>query len=267
MIIRPMSDIHLEFDGLAPWYMPKIEGESEMVLVLAGDITANHNRWKDNPAQDRYSPWIKDVCARHKHVIYIKGNHEDYEGRMDATEDHWKAMSKHIENLHFLHRDVVVLDGVRFIGCTLWTDLPPTQVLGSDMNDFDTIWVPDDLMERRGFTVPDWRMEHEACRYFLDTEIGKDFDGETVVVTHHAPSFQSIHSKFAGKSFNVFYASNLEKYMWYNPIKYWIHGHVHDSLDYEVGDDLQSTRVICNPRGYFGHDENRDFNPRLTIEV
>jgi hypothetical protein len=110
-------------------------------------------------------------------------------------------------------------------------------------------------------------LEHQACRYFLETELAKDFDGETVVVTHHAPSFQSVHERFAGDKMNICYANNLEALMWYNPIKLWIHGHVHNSLDYIVGDELQSTRVICNPRGYFGYEENRDFDPRLTIEV
>lgn len=266
MKIRPMSDIHLEFDGHAPWYMPKIEDEENTVLILAGDITANHGRWKDKPSQDRYSPWIKDVCTRHKAVVYVPGNHEHYAGNMSEVEAHWRAMSKAIDNLHFLNREVVVIDGTRFIGCTMWTDLPPMQVT-SEMNDFNMISVPDDLMEQRTFTIPDWRMEHEACRYFLDTEIAKEFDGETVVVTHHAPSFQSIHEKYAGDNYNVFYASNLEKYMWYNPIALWVHGHVHNSFDYEVGDEVQSTRVICNPRGYFSYEENRDFNPRLTVEV
>lgn len=261
MIIRPMSDIHLEFDGLAPWRMPMLQGEYEMVLILAGDITANHNRWKDTPAKDLYSPWIKDVCARHKAVIYVPGNHEHYSGHMENVEAHWRGMANHIDNLHFLNRDTVVVDGVRFIGCTMWTELPPTQVT-SVMNDFNMIWVDGEL-----FSIPDWRQEHEACRYFLDKELEKEFDGETVVVTHHAPSFQSIHEKFAGDGYNMFYATNLEKYMWYNPIALWVHGHVHNSFNYEVGDEIQSTRVICNPRGYFSYEENRDFDPRLTFEV
>lgn len=265
MIIRPMSDIHLEFDGTSPWYMPVIEGEKDMTLILAGDITAKHNYWKNNPERDTYTPWIKDVCARHKNVIYIKGNHEDYAGDLCATERYWKAVSDNIENLHFLNRDVVVIDGVRFLGCTLWTDLSPVQeTMSGQMNDFDEIWV-----DEKFFTVQDWKMEHSACRYFLDTEIEKDFDGETVVVTHHCPSFQSIHEKYAGEAFNPFYASSLEKYMWYFPIKYWIHGHTHESMDYMVGDEIQSTRVLCNPRGYNNDSGglNTDFNPTLTFEV
>ena len=264
MIIRPMSDLHLECDGMEPWYMPRIEGEKDMVLVLAGDITANHNQWKDKPSLDRYSPWIKDVCARHKAVIYIKGNHEDYCGHMEATEDHWKAMSRHIENLHFLNRDTVVIDGVRFLGCTLWTHLNPIGegIALAMMNDFDFIWADGEL-----FNTYRWRLEHDACMYFLETELAKDFDGETVIVTHHSPSFKSIVGERLLDPSNVCYANNLDRLMWYNPIKLWIHGHTHDSLNYTVGDEIQSTQVICNPRGYSDSRLNLDFNPLLTVEI
>ena len=30
----------------------------------------------------------------------------------------------------------------------------------------------------------------------------------------------------------------------------WTHGHMHDPLDYMIGD----TRVVCNPRGYVGEE-------------
>jgi UDP-2,3-diacylglucosamine pyrophosphatase LpxH len=156
MIIRPMSDLHLEFDGMYPWVMPRIEGEKDMVLVLAGDITANHNQWKDNPSLDVFSPWIKDVCARHKAVIYVSGNHENYIGDMYAVEDHWRAMSKHIENLHFLNRQSVVIDGVRILGCTLWTDLsnPINEMIAyKGMNDFGYIWVDGDLFTRAELAI------------------------------------------------------------------------------------------------------------------
>jgi len=266
MIIRPMSDLHLEFDGMYPWVMPRIEGEKDMVLVLAGDITANHNQWKDNPSLDVFSPWIKDVCARHKAVIYVSGNHENYIGDMYAVEDHWRAMSKHIENLHFLNRQSVVIDGVRILGCTLWTDLsnPINEMIAyKGMNDFGYIWVDGDL-----FTTAQYRLEHDACMYFIETELAKEFDGDTVIVTHHAPSFKSITERFENNNLNPCYASNLDRLMWYNSIKLWIHGHIHNSLDYVVGDEIQSTRVVCNPRGYENDGVvNPDFNPLLTVDI
>jgi Icc-related predicted phosphoesterase len=90
---------------------------------------------------------------------------------------------------------------------------------------------------------------------------------KTVVMTHHAPSFQSISPHYAGSDLNAAYASEL--YNAYSddamPILH-IHGHVHDSFDYMLGD----TRVVCNPRGYLNMgpgDLNSKFNPNLVIDV
>lgn len=263
MFIRPMSDLHLEFDDSKLWVLPHVDGEQNMVLILAGDITANHSQWKDTP-DDVYSQWIKDVCARHMAVIYIKGNHEDYAGDMCQTETYWHVMSKHIENLHFLNRQSVVIDGVRFLGCTLWTPLddPLDAFIAQRMNDFRMIKVDGGLL-----TVNHWQLMNRECVYFLETELNTEFTGNTVVVTHHAPSFKSVADRFHNDKMNACYYNDLDRLMWNFPIKLWIHGHTHDSMDYIVGDETQATRVICNPRGYAIVDENRHFNPLLTVEI
>lgn len=41
----------------------------------------------------------------------------------------------------------------------------------------------------------------------------------------------------------------------------WVHGHTHDSCDYELG----ATRIVCNPRGY--EDENSAFDPELVVTL
>ena len=43
----------------------------------------------------------------------------------------------------------------------------------------------------------------------------------------------------------------------------WIHGHTHESFDYEIG----KTRVICNPRGYAPIEINKEFKPDFNVEV
>ena len=43
----------------------------------------------------------------------------------------------------------------------------------------------------------------------------------------------------------------------------WIHGHTHESFDYEIG----KTRVVCNPRGYASTEENKEFRPDYTLVV
>lgn len=70
--------------------------------------------------------------------------------------------------------------------------------------------------------------------------------GPTVVVTHHAPSPQSIPLRFAGSPLNANFVSDAEWLLQGRRARLWIHGHLHDSFDYEV----DGTRVVCNPRGY-----------------
>jgi Icc-related predicted phosphoesterase len=41
----------------------------------------------------------------------------------------------------------------------------------------------------------------------------------------------------------------------------WIHGHVHISSDYRVG----NMRIVCNPHGY--GSENPQFNGALVVEL
>ena len=43
----------------------------------------------------------------------------------------------------------------------------------------------------------------------------------------------------------------------------WVHGHFHDSFDY----DVYGTRVVCNPRGYSPDALNPGFDSDLVIEV
>src|SRR5690606_37391535 len=88
-----------------------------------------------------------------------------------------------------------------------------------------------------------------------------DRDIPTVVVTHHLPSAQSVNPKFTGDLLNAAYASDLDQVIEDGRPALWVHGHTHDSCDYQFGD----TRVVCNPRGY--DDENAVFDRKLVVEI
>jgi Icc-related predicted phosphoesterase len=107
----------------------------------------------------------------------------------------------------------------------------------------------------------DARQAHQATRRYLESELAKEHDGPTVVVTHHAPSPLSVAPRFLGSPLNPAFASDLTDMIWQYVPDMWIHGHVHDSFDYLLGD----TRVIANPRGY--GDENGSFDPMLVVEI
>jgi Icc-related predicted phosphoesterase len=87
-----------------------------------------------------------------------------------------------------------------------------------------------------------------------------------VVVSHHAPSPRSVAPRYGADLVSAAFASDLESLIEHYEPDLWIHGHTHDSFDYQLG----RTRVVCNPRGYVssqGNLENSRFDPELIIEI
>jgi len=163
---------------------------------------------------------------------------------------------------------------VRFLGCTLWSDFA---LHGEDnveasmaaakraMNDFalislergDPSWMPTLFLPAHA------RRLHLESRAWLEGELERAdaSDLPTVVVTHHAPHALSIHPRFAGDPVTPAFVSHLPELFERHRIDIWIHGHIHDSMAYEVA----GARVICNPRGY--GEENRGFRWDAVYEV
>jgi len=251
MRIHLISDVHNEFGELT--YTPP---ECD-VVICAGDIHPGVAgvMW----AAETYG------SAMGQDVIYVAGNHEFYGKRV--LHRHYEKMEAKADDLsvHFLQNQVVVIDGVRFIGCTLWTDfnlngdqpLAMLQAQGS-MNDYRLICHAINKVITP-YTILN---EHQISFMFLQDELSKDFDGPTVVITHHAPSELSCLPRYRGNSLNGAYASRLDKFIEIMQPTLWVHGHIHDAKDYMIG----NTRVVVNPRGYVGCEET-GFNPELILEV
>ena len=105
-------------------------------------------------------------------------------------------------------------------------------------------------------------------RGYIEKELAREIPGPTVVVTHHAPSSRSVPPRFTGDPLNVAYASDLEHIIERWQLSLWLHGHIHDSADYRIGE----TWVRTNPKGYgpgngFQETENAAFDPHLVIEL
>lgn len=248
------SDMHFEFGGsYDALRVPKAD-----VCVVAGDLQTgcgNSIRWLDR----KVAPFMP--------VIFVAGNHEHYGHSVMEGLEWGRVHAAECPQVNFLENDAVVLDGVRFLGCTLWTDYAldgdvETGMLMANhmLNDHRRVlWRA--LPQREMFT-PERAMEtHKRSRAWLEAELAKTFDGPTVVVTHHAPHPQSINRRFKGSALNPAFASDLTDVMERWTLDLWVHGHMHDSCDYMVGE----TRVLCNPKGYAA--ENPAFEPGLVIEV
>jgi Icc-related predicted phosphoesterase len=131
------------------------------------------------------------------------------------------------------------------------------------MNDFKFIQHGND---HRRLQPEDTTLLFESTLLHLKESLKKTYTGKTVVLTHHAPSIQSVSERYIHDVLTPAFASNLEALM-DKSISLWVHGHVHNSNDYIVN----GTRVVSNPRGYQpeGSDfpENPEFEAYLVVEI
>lgn len=264
MKLRTFSDLHTEF---SKFKIPELPDDLETTLILAGDIGVGKT----------HRNWMEMICKKFKRVIYILGNHEFYHNEYFNVISQWREIEAEVPNLFFLHNEYVDFDGVRFIGGTLWTDFKNNDPLimnhiANRMSDFQIISYPNDETSPYAhgpymrFTPSNAFEEHVKAFKFIDKTLNKPFDGKTVIITHHAPSYGSVAEQYRGYDdyeTNFGYFTDLDWMLEKYDITYWFHGHMHNSSDYEVG----GSRVICNPRGYAPHELNPEFNSKLVLDI
>jgi predicted phosphodiesterase len=283
MKISVCSDLHLEFGELELFNTDDCD-----VLVLAGDICVVADLLdKTDPGQgfmqyrsERYHKFFQECCARWKNVIYVMGNHEHYGGDIAHTANLIRERLGYLVNLHIMEQQSIVIEDIRFICGTLWTDmnsedLETINTVRRYMNDFKQIKDSRALVHykdtegifrtRIGHFSPEQSVvEHKAMMSVIKEQAPHSYQN-IVVVGHHAPTKLSTHPRYQKDvQVNGAYSSNLTEFILDHPrIKVWIHGHTHDGFDYQIG----SCRVVCNPRGYVGYEQRADVYQPQTIEV
>lgn len=232
MKIQVISDIHLEFNPR------EFDFRGCDLLVLAGDIHIGTKGLE----------WIIDI-VQHIPVLYVLGNHEYYKNAYPKLLYKLKDISN-ATHVHILEKDSFELEGITFHGTTLWTDfeLLGNAMLGGyecqqKMNDCKMIRRYPSYSKMRSI---DLHAIHNESLKWLDKSLTNSKTKKNIVITHHAPSAQSIPPEFQDNLLSSGYASNLENFILKHRPDFWIHGHIHKASDYTVG----QTRVICNPCGY-----------------
>jgi Icc-related predicted phosphoesterase len=253
-VIQFASDLHLEFERRPEDRLQLPIAPGTTALVLAGDI---HNELAGLDAFVR--PLAKRVP-----VILVAGNHEYFTHELDSMREQLADWAASIPDVHFLENQIVDIDGLTFLGATLWSnfdDARPALLKKSTsmMTDYAVIA---DRTDPRGRLRPERILrEHQQSIAFLERELRARDRARTVVVTHHAPSLRSTQQK--GEDWDHLYGSNLDALIEDCGPALWIHGHVHDSFDYQIG----RTRILCNPRGYLRYEQNADFDPDRTVTL
>lgn len=284
MKFRLLSDLHFEYTRYHTiTKLPVLENEQDMVVILAGDIfpAADYNKYTYTQL---FIDFVKDCEQRHRHVVWVAGNHEYYRGDIELTIPRiLEIIEQNFTNTTFLENNSIRFDDVEVIGATLWTNFynGNANVMWAcrqEMFDYKNItnvngprnpWHP----TREPKIIPDdlLAIHKKSYKYIFDKIAECDAQGlKTVVVTHHGPSALSITEKFKMHPANGGYVSDFtEEFLNNKGPHVWCHGHVHSSHDYSFG----RTRVLCNPHGigvenlFPSEENNHHFDYKLNFEV
>jgi Icc-related predicted phosphoesterase len=249
MKIRVLSDLHLEFGAL------ELSDINYDIAILAGDIHI----------KDKAIEWIQSTIPN-KPVLYVLGNHEFYGEAYPKLITELKDNTKN-SNIHILENDLVTIDGVNFLGATLWTDFKAfgdPRIAGpycqQIMSDFKTIRLSPNYSKLRPIDLANI---HSQSLKWLENKLKEHKGEKNIVITHHGPSKKSVLERYMDDLSTAAFVSNLDSFILEHNPDYWIHGHLHNSVDYTIG----SCRVICNPRGYYPSDLNQDFDEKCILSI
>lgn len=247
MRIHVLSDLHIEFEAYHP---TKVDCD---LVILAGDIGIGTKGLE----------WIR-TTFQDIPTIYVAGNHEYYGNALPHLTQKLKQSAQG-SSVRFLERETTILNGIRFIGCTLWSDFDLTGNSSDSMfaaqtmlTDYQRIRVSPKYRKLR---PDDTRLLHIASLDWLRETI-KFSHEPTVVVTHHAPSARSLLPSTQNDPLSAAFASDLDEWIQTTNIALWIHGHTHLSVDYSIG----TTRILSNQRGY-PNEPATGFSPNLVIDL
>lgn len=256
MNIQLLSDLHLEAN---PAFVPEHAPGADL-LVLAGDVGSYQKR-RDGSAMEEPDWGLRRFADWPVPVLFVPGNHE-YDA-LDVDEAH-AGLREACERLglRWLERETLVVDGVRFVGTTLWSDY---DALGERQKAFRAAnhYLVKMAGQRDGRLFDAEAMRELAldCQQWLKGALAEAFDGTTVVVTHFAPTLHSMDPRYGLSPGTAGFCNALDA--WLPHADLWLHGHLHCPTDVQVG----RCRIVANPLGYSDKNEQAGFLPRQLIRV
>ncbi len=281
MKIQLLSDLHLE---VHPQFVPEPAPDADL-LVLAGDIGSYQNDSQvagDNFGLERFSP-LPQWGGWPTPVVFVPGNHEYDMQDFDAAHDRLRRTCDRL-GLLWLERETLVLDGVRFVGTTLWSDFDAladheqctdlTRRLRLRQKAFRAanFYLAKTGTTRAGtpWLAEPMREQALACMAWLEDALARPFDGATVAITHFAPSLRSADPRYGLAPGTAGFCNALDHLL--PRATLWLHGHLHAPSDYTVqGQQADGTpwqcRVVANPLGYARKNEQAFFRPQCCITL
>jgi hypothetical protein len=257
-----LSDPHCELTS--DWDLPDTQEQPDFdVLIVAGDLV---------PGMEKGVRWLAER-VKDKPVVYIAGNHEAYGNDLEAT---WNKAKEAVRgtNILVMEDETIVVDGVRIVAGTLWTDfelfgdaVAAMHAARTRMNDYRRI-VTDDHSRR--LDPSDTLIRHRATVNYIGGELARAHDGPTVVVTHHAPYRGAVRPGREQDILSAAYVSDLGELICATSPICGCTATPTRSDDTRIG----RTRIVSNAKGYGPHPalrratwENPSFDPNFTVDV
>jgi predicted phosphodiesterase len=243
MRILVMSDLHVEFHADAgASFVESLDPTGIDVVVLAGDIAVSTE-----------IPAALGLFCRHfrpAQVLYVHGNHEFCGSNIPEVHELTRQVARRHRNLRWLETRTIKLQGHRFLGATLWFPRHPNSEFNREyLNDFFQI---------QDFEPRVYEQNRRTVQWLRRVVRPGD-----VVITHHLPTPNAVAPQFADNPLNPFFVCDVEDIIQKKRPALWIYGHTHGSADFQLGD----TRLVCNPLGYVGDEQNAEFDDRCVVAI
>ena len=310
MKVAICSDLHLEFGDLHL----KNEHNAD-VLILSGDICVaadigkpDPNNFMEGTRSSRVVDFFKRCSFQFPHVLYVMGNHEHYHGDVATSANKIRSMleSNMLSNVRLLDKEFVDIDGIRFIGGTLWTDMnkeDPTTLahIRGMMNDFRlcknsnrtvshrvpiyqkdengnyvtekvgeinrTVQIGTKMKSEPSTWSPEDAVEdHKAMKSFIEKTVAETDPSMKIVVIGH-------HAPSKLSTHPRYKDETLMNGAYSSDLSEFILDSrmiklwTHGHTHEDFDYMLGSTRVVCNPRGYINYEERADRFELKVVEV
>ena len=273
MKIQLLSDLHLEAH---PHWQPTPSPSADL-LVLAGDVGSYQvgSQLKDDDfGLARFSP----LNGWPTPVVFVPGNHEYDAQDFDAAHSRLRSTCERL-GLIWLERETLVMQGVRLVGTTLWSDFDAlatgvqtstsANALAQQLKAREKAFRAANYYLRKTETTRHgelWlaqgvRDQAMICQDWLRAALAMPFDGPTVAITHFAPSLMSADPRYGLTPGTAGFCNALDDLL---PLaQWWLHGHLHAPSNYVH----RGCRVVANPLGYARKNEQISFQAQNLIEI
>jgi predicted phosphohydrolase len=252
MKIQYCSDLHLEFQENKNYLKQfPIKPEAE-ILLLAGDVVLFK-------LMNEHADFFNYLSDNFKMTYWIPGNHEYYYS--DITEKCGTQHEKIRSNIFLVNNTSVILDNVKFVFSTLWSEIGSLNqlIIQQRISDFQVI-----NYKNKSFSIEHFNELHYESHKFLKSEIEITFPGKTVVATHHVPVLLNYPEQYKSDVLNEAFAVDLHDLIVDNKIDYWIYGHHHVNVEeFSIG----KTIMLTNQLGYVRYNENKYFVNNRIINI